>query len=36
MQANRTSTVKLEKPVISCSGGRKEWSERKYFIQPLE
>jgi hypothetical protein len=36
MQANRTSTVKLEKPVISCSGRRKEWSKRMYFAQPLE
>jgi len=31
MQADAISKVKLEKPVISCSAGRKEWSKRKYF-----
>jgi hypothetical protein len=31
MQANAISKVKLEKPVISCSVGRKEWSKITYF-----
>jgi len=31
MQANAISNVKVEKTVTSCSGGRKEWSKRKYF-----
>jgi hypothetical protein len=37
MQANGTSKMKLEKPVISCSGGGgRSGAKENILLQPLE